>query len=150
MDRRPVETLAGLHDGAGDMGRTGRECGRSGHTDGRVRRRIAGMGRAWKDGMGEDPPMIFPTGAGRRAVHPARSRWTRATGRARRTTATAGSKARRGAGARRRRVRRHLAGPVRRALDDGDPVPHAGSGTRIRAGGSGAAGDLENAPPSTP
>ncbi len=46
MDRRPVGTPAGLHHGAGDMGRTGREYGRSGHTDGRVRRRIAGMGRA--------------------------------------------------------------------------------------------------------
>ncbi len=52
MDRRPAGTPAGLHHGAGDMGRTGREYGRSGHTDGRVRRRIAGMGRAWMDGHG--------------------------------------------------------------------------------------------------
>ncbi len=60
MDRRPVGTPAGPCDGAGDMGRTGREYGRSGHTDRRIRRRIAGMG--------EDPPVILPTGAGRKAA----------------------------------------------------------------------------------
>ncbi len=69
MDRRPVGTLAGLHHGAGDMGRTGREYGRSGHTDGRVRRRIVDMGRAWMDSMGEDLPVIFPTKAGRKAAY---------------------------------------------------------------------------------
>ncbi len=68
MDRRPAGTPAGPCDGAGDMGRAGREYGRSGHTDGRVRRRIAGMGRAWMDGMGGDPPVILPTGAGRKAA----------------------------------------------------------------------------------
>ncbi len=31
-------------------------------------------------------------------------------------------------------------------LDDGDPVPHAGSGTRIGAGGSVAACDLKKRP----
>ncbi len=65
MDRRPAGTPAGPCDGAGDMGRAGREYGRSGHTDGRVRHRIAGMGRAWMDGMGGDPPVILPAGAGR-------------------------------------------------------------------------------------
>ncbi len=67
MDRCPAGTPAGPCDGAADMGLAGREYGRSGHTDGRVRRRIAGMGRAWMDSMGEDPPVIFPTGAGRKA-----------------------------------------------------------------------------------
>ncbi len=46
--------------------------------------------------------------------------------------------------------RRDGTAPVPQALDDGDLVPHAGSGTRIRAGGSGAADDLKNASPSTP
>ncbi len=59
----PVGKPAELHDGAGDMGRAGREYGRSGHAGGRVRRRIAGMGRAWMDGMGEDLPAILPAGA---------------------------------------------------------------------------------------
>ncbi len=36
MDRRQVGTPAGPCDGAGDMGRAGREYGRSDHTDGRV------------------------------------------------------------------------------------------------------------------
>ncbi len=69
LDRRPVGTLAGLHHGAGDMGWAEREHRRSGHTDGRVRRRIAGMGRAWMENMGEDLPVIFPTRAGRKAAY---------------------------------------------------------------------------------
>ncbi len=46
MDRRPVGTLAGLHDGS-------------------VRHRIVDIGQAWL----KDLPVIFPAGAGRKAAY---------------------------------------------------------------------------------
>ncbi len=67
-ERRPVGTMAGAYDGGG-MDWAEREYGRSGHTDGRVRRRIVDMGRAWLGNMGEDLPVIFPTKAGRQAAY---------------------------------------------------------------------------------
>ncbi len=66
-ERRPIGTLAGAYDGGG-MDWAERGYGRSGHTDGRVRRRIAGMGRAWLDSMGEDLPVIFPVKAAKKAA----------------------------------------------------------------------------------
>ena len=66
--RRPVGALAGACDGA-DMDRAERECGRSGHTDGRARRRIVEMGRAWLDSMGADLPAIFPVKADRKGAY---------------------------------------------------------------------------------
>ncbi len=66
-ERRPVGTLAGAHDGM-DIDWAERECGRSGHTDGRVRRRIVDMGRAWLENMGEELPAVFPTKAAKKAA----------------------------------------------------------------------------------
>ncbi len=66
--RRPVGTLAGACDGV-DMDWAEREYGRSGHTDGRVRRRIVDMGRAWMKNMGEDLPVIFPEKAEQKAAY---------------------------------------------------------------------------------
>ncbi len=66
-ERRPIGTLAGAYDGGG-MDWAERECGRPGHTDGRVRRRIAGMGRAWLDSMGGELPVILPAKAAETAA----------------------------------------------------------------------------------
>ncbi len=66
--RRPVGALAGAYDGM-KMDWAEREYGRSGHTDGRVRRRIAGMGRAWLENMGEDLPVVLPTKAAKKAAY---------------------------------------------------------------------------------
>ncbi len=54
-----------MHDGGG---RAERECGRSPHPDGRVRRRIAAMGAAWTRRPGESLPAIFPGRAERAAA----------------------------------------------------------------------------------
>ena len=66
--RRPVGALAGACDGA-DMDWAEREYGRSGHTDGRVRRRIVEVGRAWLRNMGADLPAIFPVKADQKAAY---------------------------------------------------------------------------------
>ena len=66
-ERRPVGTLAGAYDGV-DIDWAEREYGRSGHTDGRVRRRIVDMGRAWLENMGEELPAVFPTKAAKKAA----------------------------------------------------------------------------------
>jgi len=67
-ERRPVGALAGAYDGA-DADWAQREYGRSGHTDGRVRRRIVDMGRAWMKNMGEELPVIFPAQAEQKAAY---------------------------------------------------------------------------------
>ena len=69
VKRRAVGSLAGAHDGADDVDWAEREYGRTRHTDGRVRRRIIGMGRAWMRNMGEDLPVIFPERAGQKAAY---------------------------------------------------------------------------------
>ena len=53
-ERRPVGALAGAYDGTTDADWAEREYGRTGHTDGQVRRRIVDMGRAWMKNMGEE------------------------------------------------------------------------------------------------
>ena len=68
VDDRPIGTLAGAYDGL-DMDWAEREYGRCSHTDGRVRRRIVRMGRAWFHNMGVDLPVIFPQVAEQRAVY---------------------------------------------------------------------------------
>ena len=67
--RRPVGSLAGAYDGAEGLDWADREYGRSGHTDGRVRRRIVAMGRAWLENMGEDLPAVFPAEAEQKAAY---------------------------------------------------------------------------------
>ncbi len=66
MGRRPMGTSAGPCDGAGNMGRAGREYGRSGHTDGRVGKppaaRVVATG-----GDHEAYPRTAPRGDRRRA-----------------------------------------------------------------------------------
>ena len=52
-----------------DIDWAAREYGRSGHTDGRIRRRIVDMGRAWLENMGEELPVIFPVTAARTAAY---------------------------------------------------------------------------------
>ena len=60
----PACTRVGPEHGGYCCHRAGRTvAGRTGHTDGRVRRRIAGTGRAWLKNMGEDLPVIFPAQA---------------------------------------------------------------------------------------
>ena len=66
-ERRPVGALAGAYDGT-DADWAEREYGRTRHTDGRVRRRIVDMGRAWMKNMGEDLPVIFPERAEQKAA----------------------------------------------------------------------------------
>ncbi len=66
--RRPVGALAGAYDGT-DPDWAERAYGRTGHTDGRVRRRIVVTGRSWLKNMGEDLPAIFPTKAEQRAAY---------------------------------------------------------------------------------
>ena len=68
VSRRPVGALAGAYDGT-DLDWAEREYGRTGHTDGRVRRRIVDMGRSWLKNMGEDLPVIFPTKAEQKAAY---------------------------------------------------------------------------------
>ena len=60
--------LAGAYDGM-DIDWAAREYGRSGHTDGRIRRRIVDMGRAWLENMGEELPVIFPVAAAKTAAY---------------------------------------------------------------------------------
>ncbi len=60
--------LAGAYDGM-DIDWAQREYGRSGHTDGRIRRRIVDMGRAWLENMGEELPVIFPVAAAKTAAY---------------------------------------------------------------------------------
>ncbi len=67
-ERRPVGALAGAYDGT-DADWAEREYGRTRHTDGRVRRRIVDMGRAWMKNMGEDLPVIFPERAEQKAAY---------------------------------------------------------------------------------
>ena len=67
-ERRPVGALVGAYDGT-DADWAEREYGRTGHTDGRVRRRIVDMGRAWMKNMGEDLPVIFPAKAEQKAAY---------------------------------------------------------------------------------
>ena len=67
-ERRPVGALAGAYDGT-DADWAEREYGRSGHTDGRVRRRIVDMARSWMKNMGEDLPVIFPAKAEQKAAY---------------------------------------------------------------------------------
>ena len=67
-ERRPVGALVGAYDGT-DADWAEREYGRTGHTDGRVRRRIIDMGRAWMKNMGEDLPVIFPAKAEQKAAY---------------------------------------------------------------------------------
>ena len=67
-ERRPVGSLAGAYDGAEDLDGTVREYGRSGRTYGPVRRLIIRMGRAWRDNLGEKPPVIFPAKAEQKAA----------------------------------------------------------------------------------
>ncbi len=66
--RRPLGALAGVYDGT-DADWAEREYGRTRHTDGRVRRRIVDMGRAWMKNMGEDLPIIFPEKAEQKAAY---------------------------------------------------------------------------------
>ncbi len=68
VERRPVGALADAYDGT-DADWAEREYGRTGHTDGRVRRRIVDMGRAWLKNMGEDLPVIFPAKAEQKAAY---------------------------------------------------------------------------------
>ncbi len=68
VERRPVGALAGAYDGM-DIDWAARESGRSGHTDGRIRRRIVDMGRAWLENMGEELPVIFPVAAAKTAAY---------------------------------------------------------------------------------
>ena len=68
VERRPVGALAGAYDGM-DIDWAQREYGRSGHTDGRIRRRIVDMGRAWLENMGEELPVIFPVAAAKTAAY---------------------------------------------------------------------------------
>ncbi len=68
VDTRPIGTFAGAYDGL-KMDWAEREYGRSGHTDGRIRRRIIDMGRAWLENMGEDLPVVFPAKAAQRAAY---------------------------------------------------------------------------------
>lgn len=68
VKRRPVGALAGAYDGM-DIDWAAREYGRSGHTDGRIRRRIVDMGRAWLENMGEALPVIFPVAAAKTAAY---------------------------------------------------------------------------------
>ncbi len=68
VERRPVGALAGAYDGM-DIDWAARESGRSGHTDGRIRRRIVDMGRAWLENMGEELPVIFPVAAAKTVAY---------------------------------------------------------------------------------
>ena len=66
--RRPIGSLAGAYDGAGDADWAEKEYGRSSHTDGRMRRRIVATGRKWRDHLGEDLSVMFPTETELRSV----------------------------------------------------------------------------------
>ncbi len=68
VERRPAGTRAGAYDGT-DADWAEREYGRSGHTDGRVRRRIVGMGRVWAGSMCKDLRVVFPTRAAQAAAY---------------------------------------------------------------------------------
>ncbi len=69
VERRPVGALAGTYDGADGMDWAEREYERSGHTDGRIRRRIVDMGRAWLENIGGELPVIFPAKAAKTAAY---------------------------------------------------------------------------------
>ncbi len=66
--RRPVGALAGVYDGT-DADWSERQYGRTRCTDGRVRRRIIDMGRAWMKNTGENLPVIFPEKAKQKAAY---------------------------------------------------------------------------------
>ena len=67
--KRPViGGYAGAYDGQ-DVDWAQREYGRTRHTDGRVRRLIVDMGRAWSQTLGEEIPIIFPEPAEKKAAY---------------------------------------------------------------------------------
>ncbi len=68
LERRPIGALAGAYDGA-NLDWAVREYGRTGHTDGRVRRRIINVGRIWLESMGKSRPFVYPTTAARKATN---------------------------------------------------------------------------------
>ncbi len=59
---------AGAYDGQ-DVDWAQREYGRTRHTDGRVRRLIVDMGRAWSQTRGEEIPVMFPEMAEQKAAY---------------------------------------------------------------------------------
>ncbi len=59
---------AGAYDGQ-DVDWAQREYGRTRHTDGRVRRLIVDMGRAWSQTLGEEIPVMFPEMAEQKAAY---------------------------------------------------------------------------------
>ncbi len=65
---RGIRAAPALHMDA-RTGRANREYARSSHPDGRVRSRIARMGRAWLERPGEMVPAVFPVPADRKAAY---------------------------------------------------------------------------------
>ena len=69
LRREPARVLGRFKDLYCEGGWAAREYARSSHPDGRIRRRIAAMGAAWQERLGQSLPVIFPEKADQRAAY---------------------------------------------------------------------------------
>ena len=69
LRREPARVLGRFKDLYCEGDWAAREYARSSHPDGRIRRRIAAMGAAWQERLGQSLPVIFPEKAEQRAAY---------------------------------------------------------------------------------